>query len=772
MGYRRTGHHLQRLSSDDDRSCNEKTMEESIATAPTLHSGNSLKAEEDDATTIRSVDSLSAPGLLLNLTDETDDEQFDSMTGGHYISTLPGHAAEATSTCSVSTAPSTDEASSLGDWASFSNESAAARLGRLQQPEHRVPSWEASPHSQYSPGESPSQPFHLPPSTYSPPSGWGPNQQQPQVATFRTEGYPPRATQHTPPRYHGATGNDPSLPYLPPNMGNTRQDRHGYNRQGGYHYHLPLQRRHQPPLPPSNLTPPRNAHEQRGTRVATRGATSPRAPQSPGSGARSASEILKTLLRKKACLYEPETSRAVALVTWLIGRELAIAQGYFSRQQLQAGVHACVASKIESGAITRTKVNRCMQIILNSCFHYIIPRPDGTEESGESFRAVFSAEMKDDRPLLATLAAPWNDLTVDSKMVLLASTQGLESPKKSAFETPDSSPKLGSINEKHSPGRDSHDGSEARRAVLLCFNDNVRSAEDVFRCHNEFIRDTARSCNLQLSSNEWKQFFGREAANTWGNIGISVPSPKGKESRPDALGVMRSKEVGCFRTSWCSKRYDHDHELCGFAHAEINGGWLRRDPTIHNYKDEICSFITSNRSATRGGVKGSTLIMNECPKGVHCEFAHSVEEVIYHPKRYKQRICSSAGRVGGCHLGDVCPNHHPAESYRFPKKSDSRSPRHARQAPGNTSPAKGPVVTGSPILYASPAPVSGFDDLLMMPGLKNLFRRNCAVIRKLARTGNSDNCLYQPFGDDAGIVLAPGNSQVKKAGKPSRSVGV
>ncbi|KAI2502239.1 DNA binding protein [Fragilaria crotonensis] len=136
---------------------------------------------------------------------------------------------------------------------------------------------------------------------------------------------------------------------------------------------------------------------------------------------RSSSEVLKTLLRKKACLYEPDTSKAVALVSWLVGRELALEYGYFSRQQLQSGVHACVATKIDAGAITRTKVNRCMQIILNSCFHYIIPRSDGTEENGDSFRQLFAKTAQDDRALLATLHEPWTDVTVDKNVVLHAS---------------------------------------------------------------------------------------------------------------------------------------------------------------------------------------------------------------------------------------------------------------------------------------------------------------------------------------------------------------
>ena len=122
-------------------------------------------------------------------------------------------------------------------------------------------------------------------------------------------------------------------------------------------------------------------------------------------------------------------------MTWLVGRELALEYGYFSRQHLQSGVHACVAEKIDSGTITRTKVNRCMQIILNSCFHYIIPRPDGSEENGEAFRDTFAADAVDDSDELQDLPVPWNDLAVDRDFVLTSASREA---------TPTNSPRLGS----------------------------------------------------------------------------------------------------------------------------------------------------------------------------------------------------------------------------------------------------------------------------------------------------------------------------------------
>lgn len=547
-------------------------------------------------------------------------------------------------------------------------------------------------------------------------------------------------------------------------------------------FNNPFQMQRKPGYPPQHPLPPSQSPQRPARGPPRSQGPSPHRPQQQaggpgngppsvgggsstgGGGSRSSSEILKTLLRKKACLYEPDTSRAVALVTWLVGRELALEHGYFSRQQLQAGVHACVADKIDSGTITRTKVNRCMQIILNSCFHYIIPRPDGTEEKGHTFRATFQDEVGNDSHLLRMLPVPWNDLVVNREVVLNASDAELEGSKNEQKEplsqqaSPKGSPSL-KPQESRSPNRDKDnrdDDNDSKRAVLLCFNENVRAAEDVFRCHNEFIRDSAHSSNLQLTAQEWRIFFGKEAASTpyiWGNVGIpvvAVESSNGASRKVDVLGQMTPVEAGKFRVTWCAKRYDHDHEFCGMAHVEINGGWLRRDPYIHPYKDEFCP------SVIKVADKRGQYVINECPNGVNCEFAHSHEEMIYHPNRYKAKVCGSIMRTGACRFGDICPHHHPSDSAARPsgKKGDGRAPssRHGRSSaqPGSSGKNALSIPSNSPILYASPAPVSSFERHLIMPGLQNLFRRQCTVVRAHLRNPKC-RCCYSYFGDDAGV---------------------
>jgi hypothetical protein len=768
----------------------EKTMDYTVATAPTQFTDivGALDDCDDDTTTIQSHDSITGAGLLDTSDDCDVPHDFVHPSSDNNPSTIPlinssGVIEPMSSACSVSTAPSTDEASSIGqDLANYFSDATfrIAQNQSLQQQHHRrVPSWEVSPHNQHqvqSGGRVSPAAFNLPPA-FSPATGWSNADLQNQVSNVQGENQQQNYSQG--PRL-SATANQWNHHQVNASTRHRVGSPEPSSPRGMYYrqqinmnnYPYPLQQlrkpHHQPPLPPSAAnTPPRMGTNDRTVRNVSHSNSlltshSPhRSLQSQhggnsgggvgGASSRSSSEVLKTLLRKKACLYEPDTSRAVALVTWLVGRELALEFGYFSRQQLQAGVHACVSSKIDSGVITRTKVNRCMQIILNSCFHYIIPRSDGSEESGESMRIVFSKVMKNDAFLLSVLPPPWNDITIDKQEILAACEEEMELQKHHRkYETPQSSPRLGSVQAMGSPGGgESVEGdNDAKRAVLLCFNENVRSAEEVFRCHNEFIRDTAHACHLQLSSHEWRLFFGKEASNAqylWGNVGIPVPHMDGHGPQyTDALGMWTSEEAGVFRTSWCSKRYDHDHELCGFGHVEVNGGWLRRNPILHHYNDELCRFITSASNASDFNYSQSKqVIINECPHGVQCAFAHSQEEIIYHPKRYKQRTCATMGRASGCVLGDVCPGFHPIETYRFPKKSDSRSARYARHGQGHsgTSMDKGSSAVpsslhgvhsqpdGAPIIYVNPAPISSFEHHLLLPGLQSLYRRQCAFVR-------------------------------------------
>jgi len=607
-----------------------------------------------------------------------------------------------------------------------------------------------------------------------------------------------------------------------------------HQRMGGYGHHYPNYDVNtgmgfaSPPSSSTGTAMPQHMHARNIPHHGGGGAPSSSASPSNPPASRSPPEILKTLLRKKACLYEPGTSRAIALATWLVGRRLALAHGYFSRQQLQSGVHAAAASKIENGVITRTKVNRCMQIILNSCFHYIIPRPDGSEEKGDAFQGAFAERAVDDGHLLQELPSPWDDVVIDDKLVENALQRSAEKTDDEDEETPSSGRGRQAKKRGFSPPSDVKDGvagvsgAGSKRAVLLCFNENVRSAEDVFRCHNEFIRDAAHSANLQLTAQDWRSFFsGEDVTNAQGGIfgegfvpqqqqvdlptsmqlPSSIFSPEGmglfKKATPDEssaqsdiLGCMTSSELSRFRTTWCSKRYDHDPALCFFAHVEINQGWLRRDPRVCRYTPQMCPHIkgvplaatTAPGSKFKGGgssgQSSTKCFFNVCPHGVHCTYAHSKEEIEYHPDQYKKRICdvasvttppSGRGSQPSCPLRDICPHFHPHDQQpTHAPQLKQHYPRHANQRRGD-SPGRGGkrhVVasagggggagtdqqpSGAPMLYVSPAPKSDFEASLMLPGLRDIFRRHSSTLYALHCGVPLSSCTYSNFGDDWGL---------------------
>ena len=414
----------QRLVSHQEKM--EETEQSTSVTAGDYLRTNERKDHEDDSTTAHSVDS-SVPSPALSARDHSHTEP--SALGTLSVATTPS---------TVSTAPSTtDEASLILDPTQLDR--LALRMegnGAVGLTHRRGPSWEA--HTLPLPSEPTLEsglfmgsPLQTTASHSAPLNVWNHPQAHARIASFRNDTdasrfglRPPEPLWHQHPATMQANQNTPS-PIFRQQPGVTPYQAY-QNPVGTPRSHSSL-----PPTPPRGH-PTSRAQGQRMPPSPHRSsppyAASSSSPSGSGPGSRSSAEVLKTLLRKKACLYEPDTSRAVALVTWLVGRELALEFGFFSRQQLQAGVHACVAEKIESGVITRTKVNRCMQIILNSCFHYIIPRPDGSEENGELFRLMFAREVTDDALLLRELPEPWNDLSVSSDAVLTAALQEGKSP--------------------------------------------------------------------------------------------------------------------------------------------------------------------------------------------------------------------------------------------------------------------------------------------------------------------------------------------------------
>mmetsp|Transcript_12234 Transcript_12234/g.17390 ORF Transcript_12234/g.17390 Transcript_12234/m.17390 type:complete len:472 (-) Transcript_12234:236-1651(-) len=468
-----------------------------------------------------------------------------------------------------------------------------------------------------------------------------------------------------------------------------------------------------------------------------------------------------------------------------------------------------------------------MQIILNSCFHYIIPRPDGTEERGDTFQKLFQQTVIDDTHLLKSLPHPWSDLESNLKS-LIENDIGTSAWVDEVNEIDHSIPS------KKMPDNKDLCSTSSRRPVLLCFNENVRSAEDVLSCHNEFIRDAAISANLLLTADEWRVFFvasddddGSHSHITDGTVestlsggGITnsplirtsegcdipyisfeipadvssflslkeqLPDPWAKKN--DSLGQMNPSELAKFRTTWCCKRYEHDHNLCRFAHAEINKGWLRRDPMNYEYSDTMCpntSKITDENSVLHG------CHLNACPEGNKCRFAHSKEEIDYHPKQYKSCSCESVlkkSAFNNCKLRDICPFLHPENHHHLSPKGMLRSPlrNNSKRSFDNHPRGKGMNITsgkhignmmsgnvstvipeGTPIIYLNPAPKSNYEKSLMLPGLKDLYRRNCASHYVSHFGFTQKDCCYNNFGDDWGLPSASTNFD--KAGKHNFSL--
>jgi len=220
---------------------------------------------------------------------------------------------------------------------------------------------------------------------------------------------------------------------------------------------------------------------------------------------------------------------------------------------------------------------------------------------------------------------------------------------------------------------------------------------------------------------------------------------------------MNVQELSKFRTTWCCKRYDHDHSLCRFAHVDVNKGWLRRNPQTYKYSAQRCPHATIIKSPN-SPLKGCHL--NTCPLGLQCKYAHSQEEVDYHPSLYKSQVCeTSKSSCAICQKRDICPKSHPT----LPR-SPGHSPkalRHLSRTKGGhhvgtkhsssnvTPPAGNNCAPGSaPIIYHKPAPSSEFERTLLFPGLQSLYRRNCAMLYAHSLGQRETLQKYSNFGDD------------------------
>merc|ERR1712038_1584185 len=136
-----------------------------------------------------------------------------------------------------------------------------------------------------------------------------------------------------------------------------------------------------------------------------------------------------------------------------------------------------------------------------------------------------------------------------------------------------------------------------------------------------------------------------------------------------------------------------------------NKGWLRRNPSEYQYSDKMCphvKFVTDKNSPMYG------CCINTWKDGMLCKFAHSQEEIDYHPKQYKSRVCeSSTTSYCSCELQDICPFSHPPNNNNTSQRNSGRSHGGKRNQEGTTRTKGGhstdgtASVRGAPVLFLS-----------------------------------------------------------------------
>lgn len=96
--------------------------------------------------------------------------------------------------------------------------------------------------------------------------------------------------------------------------------------------------------------------------------------------------------------------------------------------------------------------------------------------------------------------------------------------------------------------------------------------------------------------------------------------------------VLPQKKLVLFRTKRCERLLADGHcnfgNLCDYSH---DNGWLRRNPEKHGYEPRLCANFRQG-----------------CQAGVHCHFAHSLDEVLFHPQLYKTTLCREQCDGGRC----------------------------------------------------------------------------------------------------------------------------
>lgn len=101
---------------------------------------------------------------------------------------------------------------------------------------------------------------------------------------------------------------------------------------------------------------------------------------------------------------------------------------------------------------------------------------------------------------------------------------------------------------------------------------------------------------------------------------------------------------------------------CQYSHVI---DWPRRQPRRHRYSAKVCPRLIAGAAASPDGLANPR---THCSAGLTCPFAHSKEEVLYHPDVFKTRLCEEHGKPRSakksrCHRF-YCPFAHGTQELR------------------------------------------------------------------------------------------------------------
>ncbi|CEM06881.1 unnamed protein product [Vitrella brassicaformis CCMP3155] len=114
--------------------------------------------------------------------------------------------------------------------------------------------------------------------------------------------------------------------------------------------------------------------------------------------------------------------------------------------------------------------------------------------------------------------------------------------------------------------------------------------------------------------------------------------------------LLSEEDLATFRTSKCQRLTggtgcDFGKDRCQYSH---NIEWNRRRVFYHNKRDCI-KYCQIKCNLVDVDFEKESIRANHCTKGNKCPYAHSAEEVFYHPLFYKTVDCVAYQRNSHCH---------------------------------------------------------------------------------------------------------------------------